>query len=117
MNLQSALLCHSTAQEEFGRFPSPLTLLETSAAAEEQDFKLSDLLSEGLAMYPHGCVPIQPHTEFSANTVRDLPNSFNAFAHACLELTMSRVQQDPKFSHAQLEGQMSSERQTMLHLA
>lgn len=57
MNIQSAFLCHSAAQEEFRSFPSSLTVLETSAAAKEQDFELPDLLSEGLAMYPHGCAP------------------------------------------------------------
>lgn len=111
MNLQSALLCHSTAQEEIGRFPSCLTVLEISSAAKEQDFELSDLLSEGLAMYPHGCVPTQSHTEFNVNTVRDSPTSFNAFAQLCLTChryrnvtgtAMSQVPQDPKFSHAQL---------------
>lgn len=102
MNLQSALLCHSTVQEEFGRFPSFLTVLGTSAAAKEQDFEVADLLSEGLAMYPHGCVPTQSHTEFNVNTVRDSPTSSNSFAQSCLTLTVSQVHQDLKFSHAQL---------------
>lgn len=106
MNPQPTFLCHSAAQEAFGRFPSSLTVLERNfSSCQGVDLPPSrPPLCKGLAMYPHGCAS-SPHGHIQSSVQIWLevhPNSFSAFAQLYLALAMSQVQQDPKFSHAQL---------------